>query len=376
MQEFFLNRNNNRAPRPAVSFVAFGFAATLLAGCSGGIGGGGGNDKFATVNGQVITKDEYIRALERQTVPLGPGQSITAERLVLDKLVGSKITLAEASKNNVLPKDEEVNKTFNVQKKLFEQQQPGKNFEQTLMEQGSSPEDLKNDIKAQMAETALFAKKINLDENVVNQAYEKTKGQLGLPARAQLRLLVVQTNSPDFQKATQLLKQKKSLADVASQLNPPQLRANGGLLQQAQPIANLGPWSSPVQKGAEGSYFGPVDFPGQKGVKAWVQIEKRYPAFQILREDALPLLRQQVVQQAILQPANATVRNEIMKQKMDAKFESSDKKYDAVWQAVKKAAQDAGVGQPLGATPSGGMPGGATLPGPGAGAGAMKPPTR
>ena len=50
--------------------------AALLAGCPS-------NSSFAKVNGQSITREEYIKTLERQTVSAGQGQNIPAERFVI-----------------------------------------------------------------------------------------------------------------------------------------------------------------------------------------------------------------------------------------------------------------------------------------------------
>ena len=67
-----------------------------------------GEKPFATINGQVVSKDEYIKALERQTVLVPGGQTTNAERLVLDQLVGNKVIIGEAAKISAVPTDEDV----------------------------------------------------------------------------------------------------------------------------------------------------------------------------------------------------------------------------------------------------------------------------
>ncbi len=327
------------ARRAVLAFTAALAGASLLTGCSGK------NDVFARVNNQVITKDEYIQALERQMVQVPGGQPTNAERLVLDQLVGNRVLLAEASKNNVLPSDEDVNKLFETQKRIFEQQVPGKSYDEILKEQGTTVEEIKNDLKVQMAETNLYAKLLKLEESEVRKAYDAGKDRYSLPQRVQIRLIVAQSPA-DAKKVEKMLADKKKFDEVATEMNPPQLKANGGLIQQTTPIANLPiPWQSKIQPTAEGKYFGPVDFPGQPGTKSWVMVEKKMPAFSIPYEDAIPIVRRELVQFKIMEPANAKVRNQIIKQKMDATFEATDKSYETVWAAVKSAAEKAGIGK-------------------------------
>lgn len=349
-----------------VALAATASAAALLAsGC-------GGKDVFAKVNGQAITQSEYIRALERQQVALPGGQSTSAERFVLDKLIGDKIILAEAAKMNVLPQEEEINRVYDVQKRLWEQQMPGKDYEKTMREQGGSPEDTKADLRVALAETALFAKRLNLQEEEVKKAYSGAKGQFGLPERVQIRLIVTPANSPAFSQTQKMLAEKKSFEEVARQTNPPQLRGNGGLIAQATPMQQIPPaWQSKVRQTADGNHFGPVDFnagPNQPTAKAWVKVEKKLPAVTIPYEDARQIVRRQLVQVKMMQPDNRNVREQLMKQKMDAKFDATTDSYEQVWAAYKDAAKAAGVAgqQPAAAPAAGGM--GVPAPGPGTGA--------
>ena len=333
----------------------------LSAGC-------GGKDDFARVNNQVITKDEYIKALERQQVAVpGGAQPISAGKLVIDQMIGNKITLTEAAKANALPSDEDVSHYYELQKKLFENQVPGKSYEDTLKEQGTTPEEVKANLKAELAEANLYAKQLKLDESEVRAAYDKAQGQIGLPARVQLRLILTAPNSPDFAKAKQLLDAKTPFETVAKEVNAvPQLKATGGLMPQTTPINQISPtFQSQVQQSVEGTVIGPVDFSigqNQPPAKAWVKIEKKYPAYTIPFEDAALLVRKNLVQQKLLDPANASVRNEIMKQKLDAKFEPADARYKAVWDSIRKTAEDAGVGKAAPAPAGGNAAPGATSP--------------
>jgi hypothetical protein len=177
-----------------------------------------------------------------------------------------------------------------------------------------------------------------------------------------LRLIVAQAGSPDFQQAQQMLASKTDFAEIAKKINPPALRANGGLLAQALPYkaATPGqqsipaPWVAKVKATAVGGSFGPVDFPGQPGAKAWVRVEHKLPAYQLTYEDAKPLIRQALVRQQMTEPKNRPIRDSIMDLKMKANIETGDERYKTVWDAVKEQARAAGVGADA-APPSGGM---------------------
>jgi hypothetical protein len=360
-----LNRNTSGLTTSLSHRMSGGIAlfalSVVAAGCAG-------EKPFARVNGQPITREEYTKALERQQVAVPGGQTVTAERLVLDQIIGQKIILAEASKASALPTDDEVTRVYELRKKLFEQQFPGKNFDSTLQEQGLSPEEIKSDIKMQLAETAVYAKKLKLGEDEVKKQWEDMKGQYGLPERVQLRLILTADKSPDFNEAKKMIDAKTDFNEVAKKINPAALKASGGLLPQTTPLTNINPqFVNKVKQNPEGYVFGPVDFPLQQGqppAKAWVKIEKKFPAYMVSFEEAVPLVRQSVVQQKILMPENAKIRDEIMSLKMQASFEPSDTAYN-------KGAEDAGVGKMAATGPGAGAA--VTPPAGAAGGGAPAP---
>ena len=273
------------------------------------------------------------------------GQPTNAERVVLDQIVSNRVITAEASKNGALPSEEDINKMFDVQKKLFVAQFPGKDYDTAMKEQGTTPEEIKSDLRVQLSETALYGKLLKLDESEVRSTYEKYRSAFGLPARVQMRLIVAAEKGPDFGKIKQALASGKNFDDAAKEFNPLPMRGTGGLLPQAVEINKLDPiMQGKVAQTAEGKYFGPVDF-RQKGVKAWVKVEKKLPEFSVPFEDAAPLVRRQLVQLKLQDPKNQSIRNEVLQKKMQAKFESDNKSYETVWNAVKDAASKAGVGQ-------------------------------
>jgi hypothetical protein len=351
-----------------------GIAATLTAGLL--VAGCTGEKPFARVNGQPITQAEYIQMLERQqiTVP-GTQQTMASERFVLDTLIGQKIILAEASKASALPTEKDVNDVYELRRKLFEQQFPGKTFEDTLKEQGSTAAEIKNDIKNQLALTNIYSKKLKVGDEDLRKQWEEMKGQFGLPARVQLRLVLTAPGSPDFKEATKLMAAKTDFNEVAKKINPPQLKATAGLLPQTTPIQTINQkYINEVQQKPEGYSFGPVDFPlaqGQPPFKAWVKIEKKLPPYVVSYEEAAPAVREAVVNRKLQLPENQQFRNEIMKMKLQASFEPTDPAYGEVWKTIKKSAEDAGLGKetPAAGAPAAGAPTAPVAPG-GAPAGA------
>jgi len=337
----------NRLPslfRPLAGTLTLAVAACLsvsLSGCTG-------EKTFAKVNGQVITEKEYLHSLERQQVTVSQGQSTSAERLVLDQLIGNRIILAEAAKLDCLPKESDITAVYNVQKKLWEAQLPGKEYEKTMAEQGATPEDIKSDIKVTLAEANIFAKKLDLKEEEVKTIYSQARGQFGLPERVQLRFILTQANSPQFQQTKQLLAQGKDFVEVAKTTNPPQLRGTGGLEPQTRPVASFASViQAQIKKTPEGKFFGPVPFAlgqNQPPAQAWVKIEKKMPALALSYEEAQPLVRRQLAQVRVLQPENAKVRQQLIDLKLDAKFEAQQKEYNTVWSAYKDQAKQAGLG--------------------------------
>lgn|GEM_PF-1291520 len=322
-------------------------AATMLtivmsfsAGCSS-------DNTFAKVNGKPITTEEYIKALERQQVQVGQS-AINAGRIVLDQIIGQKIILDEASKLGVLPTEADVNNYYEFRKKLFEAQFPNKKFEDQMKEQGSTAEELKTEIKYQLAETNVYAKRLNVGRDEIQKTFEQFKGQY-LPARVLLRLIVAYPNSPEYKEAEKQLKEKIPFDDVAKKVNLPNLVGTGGLLPQPTPISQINPkYQTEVQKKSDGDYFGPVDFniaQGAPPAKAWIKIEKKLPAYTVTLDEALFDVTRQVVQAKIMDGANAKVRDEIMKTKMDATFEPIKPAYKDVWESIKKQAQEAGIGK-------------------------------
>lgn len=330
----------NRNRLSLLGFAPLLLASMLSAGC--------GEKPFAKVEGQVITKEEYLRALEQSMAVAGPNATVPAGRLVLEQLIGKKVISKKAADLGVTPTDEDVNKAYRYQKEMLENGQPGKNFEEELQKQGTTADALKDSLRSQLSEVAVLIKLLNLSDDKVKQFYAENQTEFGLPARVQLRLVLVGPGTPEFAKAQKELADPKNFTEKAARdLNIlPALKVSGGL----QVLANtaLPPAAAArVQQAAPGQVIGPIDWQLPNGpAKAWLKVEKKLPPYSVPLDDAMPIVRLRVIQemQRANDPKFNAQRNDIMKDKFSAKFEASEGMYETMWNALKQNAQDAGIG--------------------------------
>jgi len=346
-----------RIPRShAMVVTGAGALASLVAGC-------GGEKAFFTVNGQVVTRDEFIRKMERQQIPLPNGVAVGTEPYVLDQLVSNRIMLEEAAKVGVMPTEEDVDRLYTAQKDIYENRTPGKKYDDFLATQGVAPDEIKADLRGQLAEANVYAKLMGASEDTFKAEYEKVKDKIGLPARTQMRLILVPPKSPLFDKAKAAVAaaggDAAKFEQAAADLNGvAQLRTAKGL--QVVPNADVPPsLQAKLLQAAEGTVVGPLTWPIGQGqnLEGWVRIEKKLPAFNLPPEQAIAIVRIGVIQQRALLPENQKFRSEIMKRKLDVKFESSDESAIAVWKGIRDQALEAGLGQATPAAPPAGAPG-------------------
>jgi hypothetical protein len=295
----------------------------------------------------VITQDEYLRALEQVPVAVagaaGP-TTVEAGRMVLDQLVARKVVEIEAAKRGALATDAEVERRYQVQTRLLQQQMPGVSLEAAMKRQGTTAQAIKAELRYQMAETNLLAKELNISEDDLKKSFQSYKDQFGLPERAVLRI-VAPADAEQLRQAQQQLQAKTDYIQVARQFNPPSLRATSGLMGRPVPIAQLPETlRTKMQLAPEGMVFGPVAWPAANNaksdtppVKVWMRVEKKLPAVVLSYEEAKPILKQQLVQMRLADPKNEKVRRDIAQKKMNAQFQASDPRHQAMWEALKRA---------------------------------------
>lgn len=110
----------------------------------------------ATVNGSPISRLAVVRILEKES---GKG--------LLDSLIIEKLIQTEASAQNIVISDEEVDAEI---KKIEDQiVASGDTFEAALAQQGMNPDDLKKQLKVQKQVEKLLADKIKVTDQEVAQ---------------------------------------------------------------------------------------------------------------------------------------------------------------------------------------------------------------
>jgi len=313
--------------------------------------GCGGDDSYFKINGQVVTKDEYVRKLERQQLSLPNGMSVGVQQYVLDQLVSNRVMQAEAAKMGVSPTEEQINLLYNAQKDLYENRTPGKTYTQYLAKQGVTAEEVREDMRGQLAESNVYGKLMNITEDDVRKEYDRAKDSLGLPPRTQMRMILVPPKSPLIDKIATAVKEAagdaKKFENAAAELNGiPELKSVRGLqvVPNSQVPAAI---SGQVLAAAEGTVLGPVDWPvgPNQSLKAWVRIERKLPAFQLPTDQGMAAVRFGLVQQRAVLPENAQYRNRIMKQKLDSKFETSSDEVKTVWEGILEQAKEMRMGE-------------------------------
>jgi len=144
--------------------------------------GCGGDDSYFKINGQVVTKDEYLRKLERQQLSLPNGMSVGVQQYVLDQLVSNRVMQAEAAKMGVSPTEDQINLLYNAQKDLYENRTPGKTYTQYLAKQGVTAEEVREDMRGQLAEVQCLRQVDEHYRGRCAQGVRSGKGLVGLAA--------------------------------------------------------------------------------------------------------------------------------------------------------------------------------------------------
>lgn len=200
--------------KPLTSVFSILGLALVLAGCKSG----GGNEIMATVNGETISKDEYISHLERKVQVLvqsqqGPAQVPVAQPLnfqALNDLVNQKLLLQMAKKENVLPNDADVNAEmqYQVTKRA--------DFVKALTEQGLTLVDIKNELRISLTRHNLLSKGIKISDAQVDAYIKENPKQFENPALVDLTWIVLK-NAADKAKVDSDLRTGQTFAIVAKQ---------------------------------------------------------------------------------------------------------------------------------------------------------------
>lgn len=157
---------------------------------------GCGRKTVGTVNERELSQAEYFKVLERMAVPITQGERPVADpatgRLVREQagylalrmLVDRQIILEMAEKEKVMPTEQEIEAEVERQKKM-----PG--FNERLKTLGYTQDDLKEDIKVEIAAFKLLTKGITVSDDEVKRAYQQNIQQFTIPAQVQVALILL-----------------------------------------------------------------------------------------------------------------------------------------------------------------------------------------
>lgn len=182
----------------AIALLAGG--ATLL---SIGCGGGGGDDTvIATINGEKVTKSQYLKKLETMSSvravnppqnPVQPGQTgevQVAEPLsgqALTKIIDEILTLQTAKDEGVLPSKADVDR----EQALMEQLNP--NYVKNLKAMGFTLEEIRRQLMVRLAERNLLVRGIPRKTLADAKKYvAEHPEEFTVPAQVRLRWIVLE----------------------------------------------------------------------------------------------------------------------------------------------------------------------------------------
>lgn len=194
--------------------------AFVLVGCGKS---GGGSDMVATVNGETITKDEYIARLERMNQVLvqtqqGPVQVQVAQPLsfqAMNDLVKESLIMQMAKEQGVLPTERDVNDELTLQTTKRA------DFVSSMTSQGYTLTDIKNALKTSLARHNLLCKGITITDAQVDAYIKDNPKQFETPATVDMTWIVLK-DAADKSKVDSEIKTGQTFAVIAKRFTTAQ----------------------------------------------------------------------------------------------------------------------------------------------------------
>jgi foldase protein PrsA len=176
--------------------------ALVLSGC--------GRGSFVTINGDKISKDEFERRLESWSLGSPP---TTVGDIVLDQMIKEKLYLQMAKERGVEPSDAQIQKELDFAKREG-------TLGSTLQQRRITIEDVKKELRAQLAVVNIVTKGIKVTDDEVRKFYEQNKQNYPYTRQASTLIGVIVCNSrEDIGKAQDQLKRGTDFSTVALRLS-------------------------------------------------------------------------------------------------------------------------------------------------------------
>ena len=169
-------------------------------------------DGLFSVNGEVVTKDQFYSDLEMQPVPVGqaskPGGMVLMERLINDMLV-----MQLAKQKNVSPTEAQINEKIDFIKK-----QSGANFENMLASSGMTIDDVKKRLLTDQAQINLISMGVEITDEMVKAEFNAEIAKDGSPFKKPKQVdlgVLYSANKAKANKAAEYIKSGKDFGKVA-----------------------------------------------------------------------------------------------------------------------------------------------------------------
>ncbi|MCS6948907.1 MAG: peptidyl-prolyl cis-trans isomerase [Armatimonadota bacterium] len=324
------------------------------------VSAGCGGKNVGRVNDKPISQAEYHKVLERMAVPIVGQNDVPlvdpvtgrivrdqAGYLALRMLVDRRIVLEMAEKEKVMPTEQEIERELERQKK-----QP--DFNERLKALGYTQDDLKEDIKVELAAFKLITKGITVTEEEIRKEYNRRIQQFTIPAQVQVALILVD-NRKKLDEIQSQIKKGVDFLVLAGQYRPPDmpptmnttsvwLQENNEMFRQLPQL-----WQT-LQKTPVGSVTPPQPIRWQsapgKVVNGWILfkvLEKKERQVRPLDDEVREDLRRLLMQMK----SKRDLGRELVQMRTQAKVTFEIPRYNRRWeQDVQQWKQIAQTGTP------------------------------
>jgi len=329
-----------------ITLLACVAASVALVGC--GSKGGGGD--VATVNGEPISKDEFVFNLDmkptvRVMTQAGPVEAPVAGRLgfqVIQDLILRKATLQLAKDEGVYPSDKEVDEELKLRTKL------NPNFVTNLTKQGLTLSRIKESLRLDLAREKLVTKGITVTRAEAEKYVKEHPQEFMEPETADVQWIFVKDEAAK-QKVDKELAGGQGFSFVAMQYSqdPNVRRTNGRFPERV--VANM---AKPIQDIVRKT---PQNKPSEwlRASDGWAKfyIDKKTPAKPIQMDDAKYMVLQRTLARQRGEAAT-DLGKRILEKLKTSKIEVSDPSLKDLWKQAYDNLLKQAKDNPSAATPS------------------------
>ncbi len=321
--------------------LALVILTTALAGC--------GKKGLIRVNGEKVSKDEFVQRMERIPVQTQEGNKL-AGQYIIEQIITEQLIMQLAKKKNVEPTDAQVETKIKALRA-----ESGGELPNMLAAQGMTDDDLKAKIRSEQALINILTKGIDIPDEDVKKAYDKALNLEDSPFKrpAQVKLsVIVSKTAAKANKAYKLLTNGTEFSTIAIQYSEaPDAKTSHGQLNWLAKNDKRIPQiiRDTAFKLQRGSYSKPFLVNG-----TWVimKSDATRPARLIKYEDVKTIIKEQLAVQK--GSKNSTFREDLRQFTKDADITVNADRYKRIPEYIKKQATELplpGQGEPKATAP-------------------------